>query len=121
MGVYSKQLPCLFPQHGAGPKHGRSIVLERWQEDSVADSPGLFLRGLIHSDGSRFQNRVRHGKRVYEYSRYNFSNRSADIRALFCRACDQLGIEWRIMNAFNISVARRESVAILDAHVGPKT
>jgi hypothetical protein len=27
VGCYSKHLPCLFPQHGAGPKHQRPIVL----------------------------------------------------------------------------------------------
>src|SRR3954469_14295206 len=26
--VYSSHLPCLFPQHGAGKKHERPIVLE---------------------------------------------------------------------------------------------
>ena len=42
------------------------------------------------------------------------------IRALFCWACDLLGIEWRVMNEWNISVARRESVATLDEFIGPK-
>jgi hypothetical protein len=31
-----------------------------------------------------------------------------------------LGIEWRAMNRWNISVARRASVAQLDEFVGPK-
>jgi hypothetical protein len=57
---------------------------------------------------------------VYAYPRYNFSNASADIRQIFCDACDLLGIEWRVMNARNISVARRRSVALLDSFVGPK-
>jgi hypothetical protein len=80
----------------------------------------MFLRGLIHSDGCRFTNTIRHPKKTYTYPRYNFSNRSDDIRGLFCGACDLLGIEWRVMNAWNISVARRESVACLDELVGPK-
>jgi hypothetical protein len=63
---------------------------------------------------------VRHGEKLYTYPRYNFSNASADIRKLFCDACDLLGIEWRVMNARNISVARRASVARLDEFVGPK-
>jgi hypothetical protein len=45
---------------------------------------------------------------------------SADIRGLFCDACDRLGIAWRRMNARNISVARRAAVARLDEFVGPK-
>ena len=79
-----------------------------------------FLRGLIHSDGCRFTNTVRHGTKVYEYPRYNFTNRSEDIRRIFCDACDLLGVEWRVMNAWNISVARRASVARLDEFIGPK-
>jgi hypothetical protein len=59
------------------------------------------------------------GKR-YSYPRYQFSNHSDDIRRIFTDACDELGIEWRVMNATNISVARRESVARLDEFVGPK-
>jgi hypothetical protein len=31
-----------------------------------------------------------------------------------------LGIEWRVMNRWTISVARRASVARLDEFVGPK-
>jgi hypothetical protein len=118
--VYSKGLVCLFPQHGPGPKSSRPIRLARWQERIVHREPEAFLRGLIHSDGCRFTNPVRHKGRLYTYPRYTFSNASADIRGLFCHACDLLGIEWRVMNARNISVARRESVARLDEFVGPK-
>jgi hypothetical protein len=53
---YWKCWPCLFPQHGPGKKHDRPIVLDEWQRqlaDRWADQP---LRGLIHSDGCRFQN-----------------------------------------------------------------
>jgi hypothetical protein len=117
---FSKQWPCLFPQHGPGRKHERRIALTGWQNRLVARHPRAFLRGLIHSDGCRFTNSVRHGNRRYVYPRYNFSNASADIRALFCDTCDLLGIEWRVMNARNISVARRASVALLDEFVGPK-
>jgi hypothetical protein len=38
---YSKQWPCLFPQHGPGPKHRRPIVLRSWQEELVKRSPEL--------------------------------------------------------------------------------
>ena len=56
----------------------------------------------------------------YEYPRYTFSNASDDIRGLFCWALDLVGVEWRVMNARNISVAKRASVALLDTFVGPK-
>jgi hypothetical protein len=118
--VFSKTLVCLFPQHGPGPKHKRPIHLADWQKRIVEHEPELLLRGLIHSDGCRITNPIRHGEKLYTYPRYLFSNASADIRWIFCQACDQLGIEWRIMSARNISVARRASVARLDEFVGPK-
>ena len=119
--ICSKQLPCLFPQHGVGRKHDRVIQLADWQRRAVERHPGLLLRGLIHSDGCRAMNKIRHAQKTYTYPRYTFSNRSADIRRIFCDACDLLGIEWRVMNAWTISVARRGSVARLDEFVGPKT
>jgi hypothetical protein len=57
--VYSNHLVCLFPQHGPGAKHLRPIELADWQTDLVNEQPQQFLRGLIHSDGCRFTNRVR--------------------------------------------------------------
>jgi hypothetical protein len=120
VNIHSKHLICLFPQHGPGPKHLRKIELANWQARVVAGEPEQFLRGLIHSDGSRFMNRVQVSGKRYEYPRYNFTSASDDIRGLFTATCDQLGIEWRRMNARNISVARRASVARLDEFVGPK-
>jgi hypothetical protein len=119
--IYSRQLPCLFPQHGPGMKHKRVIQLADWQQKAVERHPQLLLRGLIHSDGCRFINTIRHPKKTYKYPRYNFSSRSDDIRRIFCDTCDLLGIEWRVMNAWDISVARRASVARLDEFIGPKT
>ena len=117
---YSKHWPCLFPQHGAGPKHQRPIVLTDWQGHLAAAHPHELVRGLIHSDGCRFVNKVRAGGRRYEYPRYLFTNLSEDIRRIFCEACDAIGVEWRVMNPKTISVARRDSVAKLDTFVGPK-
>lgn len=117
---YSTHWPHLFPQHGPGVKHKRKIALEPWQERVVVRYPGRLLRGLIHSDGCRMTNRIRHPKKTYAYSRYFFSNRSLDIQRIFCDTCDQLGIAWRQDGPWNISVARREAVAIMDRHVGPK-
>jgi hypothetical protein len=120
VSVHSNHLACLFPQHGPGVKHLRRIVLTRWQKEIVQARTELFLRGLIHSDGCRFTNRVRVAGKTYEYPRYNFTNVSDDIRGLFTDGCDRLGVEWRRMNARNISVARRDSVARLDEFIGPK-
>lgn len=121
---YSNHWPCLFPQHGAGRKHERSIDLEPWQQEIVAEFPGDFARGLIHSDGSRIINRVRKRlrdrERWYEYSRYFFSNESSDILGLCGEALDRLGVAWRFSRRNAISVARRDAVARLDEFVGPK-
>jgi hypothetical protein len=121
---HSKHWPCLFPQHGPGVKHMRKIELRSWQQKIVADHAREFVRGLVHSDGSRFTNRVRRalptGERWYEYPRYLFGNESADIRDLFTDALDLLGIEWRYSRSNTISVAKREAVARLDEFVGPK-
>jgi hypothetical protein len=117
---YWKAWPCLFPQHGPGRKHERRIVLEPWQEEIVSAAPQPFLRGLIHTDGWRGTNLVHVKGRDYAYPRYQFSNRSDDIRRLFTDTCDQIGVAWRPWGRFHISVARREAVAKLDAFIGPK-
>jgi hypothetical protein len=117
---YWRAWPCLFPQHGPGRKHHRTIALASWQVDIVEAQPGMFLRGLIHSDGWRGINRVRVKGRTYEYPRYQFSNRSDDIRQLFVYGCELLGVAWRPWGKYHVSVARRDAVALLDQFVGPK-
>jgi hypothetical protein len=117
---YWRAWPCLFPQHGPGRKHRRIIALAAWQVEIVETRPGEFLRGLIHSDGWRGLNRVHVKGRDYAYPRYQFSNRSDDIRQLFVYACEVLGVAWRPWGRYHISVARRDAVALLDEFVGPK-
>jgi hypothetical protein len=111
---------CLFPQHGPGRKHRRQIELVDWQRRIVDAAPRPFLRGLIQTDGWRGLNRVHVKGKNYAYPRYQFSNRSDDIRKLFTDACEKLGVSWRRWTRFHISVAKRESVAILDSFIGPK-
>jgi hypothetical protein len=111
---------CLFPQHGPGRKHHREIKLADWQQRIVEAMPRPFLRGLIQTDGWRGLNRVRVKGRDYAYPRYQFSNRSDDIRTLFTDACERLGVEWRQWTRYHVSVARRDSVALLDSFIGPK-
>jgi hypothetical protein len=117
---YGREWLCLFPQHGPGRKHHRRIELAGWQREIVARYPGSLLRGLVHSDGWRGLNRVFVKGRYYAYPRYQFSNRSDDIRRIFTDTCDLLGVEWRRWGKWHISVARRDSVALLDEFVGPK-
>lgn len=122
----SRDWPNLFPQHGPGKKHERKIELVDWQLLITHEWTREFIRGLIHSDGSRCMNRFsvklpsgRIGR--YAYPRYFFTNYSEDIRRIFCDHCDLLGIRWSQSNPRNISVSHRDSVAILDSFVGPKS
>ena len=111
-----KHWPCLLPQHGAGRKHLRTIELAPWQRHIVQVDPAPLLRGLIHSDGCRFDNKVKGNA----YPRYQFTNTSQDIRGIFCWACDLYGVRWRQSGPRTISVSRRADVAKLDLVVGPK-
>jgi hypothetical protein len=112
----SKHWPCLLPQHGPGKKHLRSIRLEPWQEVLVKEATEEFVRGLIDSDGCRVVANDRGVKSV----RYHFSNRSDDIRGLFCAALDELGIPWTRPRWFEVAIYRKAAVARLDEFVGPK-
>jgi hypothetical protein len=122
----SSRWPEAFPQHGPGRKHERRIELADWQREIVDRFPYEFVRGLLHSDGcrtvNRFTTRLPSGRVAeYAYPRWFFSNRSADIRTLFCEYCERLGIRWTQSNARNISVSHRDSVARLDSFVGEKS
>jgi hypothetical protein len=122
----SKRWPEAFPQHGPGRKHERPIVLAGWQREIVDRFPREFLRGLLHSDGCRTVNRfttLLPSGRVaeYAYPRWFFSNRSADIRGLFCEYCERLGVRWTQSNPRNISIAHRASVALVDSFVPVKS
>jgi len=115
LSVYSRHLPCLFPQHGSGKKHERPIVLEGWQRECLEAAPMNFIRGCIRSDGCYFVNRTG----PYSYPSYTFENHSADIRRLFEEARDLAGIRYR-RSRTSLRIYRRESVAVLLRAVGPK-
>jgi hypothetical protein len=114
---YSKSWPCLFPQHAPGKKHERPIKLTDWQWELVGGRPDRLLRGLLHSDGCRFQSTGRGG---WSHPRYSFTNTSLDIRAIFCVTCDLLGLHWTTSANRTIYVSRKDDVALLDLFVGPK-
>jgi hypothetical protein len=124
---WSKRWPEIFPQHGPGRKHERRIALEPWQQAVVDTHPWEFVRGLFHSDGCRITNwtvrTVGGVRKRYEYPRYFFTNTSTDIIDLYTATLDTLGVRWtraRNAKAHNVSVARRESVGLMEAHVGAK-
>jgi hypothetical protein len=115
LSSYSRAWPCLLPQHAAGKKHERRILLRGWQWLLVEDHPELLLRGLIHSDGCRFINT---GRR-WRSPRYVFCNRSDDIRSIFSQTCDLLGLRWTRSNDL-VYVSRKADVARMDEFIGPK-
>jgi hypothetical protein len=120
VSMWSKHWPCLIPQHGPGCKHLRPIHLMPWQEKMITANRKPFIRGLIHSDGTRIIATERKGSYVRRAPRYAFSNRSEDIKHLFCESCDALGIGWTRPSDRQIAIYRKESVALLDEFVGPK-
>lgn len=120
---------CISPGiRPEAPTPHRPGTLAPWQQEIVDTHPWEFVRGLIHSDGCRVTNwttRTVAGERNrYEYPRYFFTDVSGGIRRLYTDTLDDLCVEWtqstRNGIPFNLSVARRASVALLDAHVGPK-
>lgn len=126
VSTYSKHLPCLFPQHGPGPKHRRNIELEAWQVDHVETAPWAFLKGCIRSDGYVFINRTDiYREQPYEYVSYGFSNMSKEIVDLFCSTCSLVGIRTRVNRTKNglwdVRIYQRASVALLLEHIGRKS
>jgi Homeodomain-like domain len=117
VSAYWKGWPCLFPQHGPGPKYARPIVLADWQLTLVRRWPEELLKGLIQSDGCRFQNTGRGG---WSHPRYSFSQVSHDIIRIFCHACELIGVRWTRAGERTIYISRVADVAKLDEFIGPK-
>lgn len=115
ISAYSNDWPEIFPQHGIGEKHSRSIQLEEWQQSIVDEYPLEFFKGLYHSDGSRTN--VSHRRR--RYAIYQFAQKSVDIRKLFTDTAEKLGLSWTQYGR-NTTIGRRMDVAFLDSCVGPK-
>ena len=88
---FSQHWPHLFPQHGAGPKHKRRIALEPWQQRVVDRYPGRLLRGLIHSDGCRVTNKIRHPKKTYDIPATSSATARAAFRGSSAAAATGLG------------------------------
>lgn len=104
-------LERFFPQHGIGKKHTRKIELHDWQKGIIEKHPVYFIRGLIHSDGSRYMSNG--------YVVYSFSNFSDDILDIFCYVCDLLDVRYK-RYATRVVIAQRPSVKKMEKFVGPK-
>jgi hypothetical protein len=120
VSAYWKHWPCVIPQHGPSRKHLRRIELTEQQLSIVNAEAKLFLRGLIHSDGTRFTAVERKGANVRRAVRYAFKNFSEDILEIFGAACNATGVQFTRASATQIAIYRKDSVARLDEFVGPK-
>jgi hypothetical protein len=114
---YWRQRGCHFPQHGPGKKHERAIDLAIWQQEFVERWPEDLIRGLIQSDGCRFQNTGRGG---WSHPRYSFTNHSADIHSIFRGTCERVGVRWTAAEPCTTYVSRTADVARLGQFIGPK-
>jgi hypothetical protein len=113
---YAWEWMHLFPQHGKGRKHLRPIFLTEWQMQIEREHPFDLLRGLIESDGSRFD-RIVGGK---AYPAYEFTNESSGVREIFCRVARAVGLGFTTPRPNVIAVARRQHVATLDLNLPRK-
>lgn len=75
-----KHWPCLFPQHGPGRKHLRTLELEDWQREIVESEPGGLPAGpvpLRRLPGEQLAQRMVAGEmKRYDYPRWQFVNHS---------------------------------------------
>jgi hypothetical protein len=118
--VDNSRLALLLPPGVPVPTAGTG------QETRAADRPRVlarahprggwaFLRGCIRSDGCVFINRT--GQ--YRYLSYEFANRSCDIRALFTKTLDLVGVQYYV-HQDRVRICRRDSVQLMAANVGIK-
>lgn len=115
---YKNNMTEIFPQHGPGKKHEREIVLRNWQKDIVRKYPKEFLKGLIHSDGCRYDIK----QDEYEYVRYEISNLSQDILGYFDWACSLIDVDTRRHSCGKASVLRtKKDVDMFESFIGPKS
>jgi hypothetical protein len=107
-------LESIFPGKTAHPGVRRKCNCVRRRESQAVN------QGLIHSDGTRIIATERKGSYVRRAPRYAFSNKSEDIKRLFCESCDAVGVRWTRPSDRQIAIYRKMSVALLDEFVGPK-
>lgn len=86
--INSKHIPEIFPHHGIGKKHERTIKLSEWQLKYLDENNKWLARGLFHSDGCRYINP--NGQNYY----YTFTNCSMDIHKIYQRCLTGNSIEF---------------------------
>lgn len=113
--ICSSKLDLIFPQHGRGVKHRRSITLSDWQINLI--NHGSLVKGLIMSDGCYYFDS--HNKKHM----YSFSNKSEDIVRILSRSLTELNIAFDISkskNSYTLRVCRTSDVSKLFDLIGNK-
>jgi hypothetical protein len=114
--THSCTLPVIFPQHGRGRKHDRSIELKEWQVD-IIDSIS-FVKGLMMSDGSMYVD-LQCGN-----TKAGFTNKSEDIIRIFEKYLNKLNIEYKTYKKktgiYMTTIHKQESVSRLVDLIGTK-
>lgn len=87
ISTHNNNIPMLFPQHGVGPKYFRKIEATSLQTDIINKYAKEFVRGLYHSDGSRYL--INEGNFAY-----SFTNVSEDISNLYKKYLITLNIHF---------------------------
>jgi len=113
-------LNLLFP-HGEGKKHERKIVLEDWQLNLIEKFPKEFIKGMLESDGCRFQAR----KICSTYYVYKFDNKSCDLHEILQRIAKILNLHFTFTSSkgnkiHTTSFYKKEDVLFLDSFIGVK-
>jgi hypothetical protein len=111
----------LYLGDGCISSHPRGVYRLRITLDAVypriIDEAAAAIEQVVPS--SRVGRFARRYHDVEVSSRYGFSNVSADIRGIFCRACDALDLHWTTSGR-TVYVSRNADVARMDTFIGPK-
>jgi hypothetical protein len=94
------------------------IVLDGLYTGIVDECAAALRKTVVGASPCRYDKPFDRGVVLQVASR---TNRSAEIREIFCTHCDLLGIKWTQSNPKSISVSHRTSVSKLDDFIGPKT
>ena len=100
---------------GRGKKLLLRMALEPWQQSHTGRHPELLLRGLLHSDGCRFENTGRD----WRNTRYKFDNPSLDVRRRRHLHASRSSLDRRRVE--RSTSLGKEDVRKLDRLVGPNS
>ncbi len=110
-----KHLKLIFPQHGRGKKHLRTIELTEWQKSII--NPVALCQGLFFSDGCYYLDSA-NNKWMY-----SFTNKSTGIIEILRDSLERLNIRCNIRdrgNSIVLTVKHKDDVRKLHDMIGDK-